>query len=382
MRNVHLTTIWGIPIRINVSLLVLLPVLVYLIAEGDQIGIYASAIDALAPATLEVAPLEEGATPWLIGLAGAVGLFFSVAVHELGHAYAARRYDIGTESITLWIFGGLAALESMPREWHREFWIAVAGPFTSLLLAVVFAGLLQVIPGGLALVLFVVGWLALINVVLAVFNMLPAFPMDGGRVLRALLGRRWSYVTATRIAARIGTIFALFFAVVGVLGGNPLLVLVALFVYVAATTESRTIALEELLRGVLAVDVMDEPARSVAADATLSDVATSLFENRRSEFVVTDDDEIVGLVTLSDLGQVDRSTLETTTVREVMTDEVAHVGLETPAFEVLRAMGRDPLVVVLEDGDPVGTVSRRDLGEIMQLRRELGAPGPFERTAM
>ncbi|EMA36345.1 site-2 protease family protein [Halobiforma nitratireducens] len=382
MRNFHLTTIGSIPIRINVSLLVLLPVLVYLIAEGGQIGIYASAIDSLAPATLEVAPLEEGATPWLIGLAGAVGLFFSVAVHELGHAYAARRYDIGTESITLWIFGGLAALESMPREWNREFWIAVAGPLTSLLLAVVFARLLQVIPGGLPLVLFVVGWLALINVVLAIFNMLPAFPMDGGRVLRALLGRWLSYVTATRIAARIGTIFALLFAVVGVLGGNPLLVLVALFVYVAATTESRTIALEELLRGVLAADVMDQPARSVAADATLADVATDLFENRRSEFVVTDNDEIVGLVTLSDLGQVDRSAFETTTVREVMTDEVAHVGLETPAFEVLRAMGREPLVVVLEDGDPVGTVSRRDLGEIMQLRRELGAPGPFERTAM
>ncbi|WP_049928172.1 site-2 protease family protein [Halopiger goleimassiliensis] len=383
MRNFHLTTIWGIPIRIHVSLLVLLPVLVWAIAAGGQIDLYAGPIDALAPAALDLAALREGSTPWLIGLAGAIGLFVSVAAHELGHAYAARRYDIGTESITLWIFGGLAALESMPREWNREFWIALAGPITSVLLAGLFAGILQVVPGELPIVLFVVGWLALINVVLAVFNMLPAFPMDGGRVLRALLGRRRSYVSATRIAARIGTIFALLFAVVGVMGGNPILVLVALFVYAAATTESRTIVLEELLRGVIAADVMDGPARTVSADATLSDVASTLFENRRSEFVVTDGEAVVGLVTLSDLGRVDRSDFEATTVREVMTDEVARVDLETPAFEVLRVMGQAPLVVVLEDDDDlVGTVSRRDLGDVMQLRRELGAPGPFERTAM
>lgn len=382
MRNFHLTTVWGIPIRINVSLLVFLPVLVWLIAAGGQIEIYASLIDGLSPATLDPAPLQEGANPWLIGVAGAVGLFVSVAFHELGHAYAARRYGIATQSITLWIFGGLAALESMPREWNREFWIAVAGPITSVLVGVAFAVLLQVVPAGLPVVFFVVGWLAVINVVLAIFNMVPAFPMDGGRVLRALLGRRLSYVSATRVAARVGTIFALLFAVIGVLGWNPILVLVALFVYGAATTESRAVVLDELLTGVTAADVMDTPVRSVSADATLADFATRMFQHRRSEYVVVDDGEVVGLVTLSDVSRIDRSAFETTTVREAMTEDVTAVESSTPAFDVLVSMGRAPLVVVVEDEEPVGTVSRQDIGDLMQLRRELGSPEPFERLPM
>ncbi|MFC4542588.1 site-2 protease family protein [Halosolutus amylolyticus] len=384
MRNFHLTTIWGIPIRINVSLLVFLPVLVWLIAASGQIGIYASIIDGFSPATLDPAPLEEGATPWLIGVTGAVGLFVSVAAHELGHAYAARRYDIGTESITLWIFGGLAALESIPREWNREFWIAVAGPITSVLVGVGFAGLLQVVPGGLPIVVFVVGWLAVINVILAIFNMVPAFPMDGGRVLRALLSRprNRSYARATQIAARIGTIFALLFAVVGILGWNPVLVLVALFIYGAATTESRTVVLDELLADVTATDVMDAPVRSIPADATVDEFASTMFQERRSEYVVVDDGDVVGFVTLSDVGRVDRAAFGTTTVREIATADVTTVEPDTPAFDVLVSMGRAPLVVVVEEDEPIGTVSRRDLGDVMQLRRELGAPGPFERVPM
>jgi len=382
MRNIHLTTVWGIPIRLNVSLLIFLPLLVWLIAASGQIELYAALIDTLAPATLEADPLEVGFNPWIIGVAGAVGLFFSVAVHELGHAYAAKRYGIGTESITLWIFGGLAALESMPKEWDREFWIAVAGPITSVALGGVFFGLLQVVPGGLPLVVFVVGWLAVINVVLAIFNMVPAFPMDGGRVLRALLSRGFSYARATQIAARIGTIFALVFAVIGILGWNPVLVLVALFIYGAATTESRAVVLDELLTGVVAADVMDRPVRSVEADTTLEAFTGQMLADRRSEYVVVDDGEVVGIVTLSDVGRVDRSAFETTTVGDVARTDVRTADPDTPAFDVLISMGKAPLVVVLENDDPVGTVSRQDLGEVMQLRRELGASGPFVRSDM
>ncbi|MHC3436621.1 site-2 protease family protein [Natrialbaceae archaeon A-gly3] len=381
MRNFHFTTVWGIPIRLNVSLLVFLPVLVWLIAASGQIEIYASVIDGLAPASLDPNPLQAGVNPWLIGVAGALGLFFSVAIHELGHAYAARRYGIGTRSITLWIFGGLAALESMPREWNREFWIALAGPITSVFLGVVFVTLLQVVPASLPIVVFVVGWLAVINVVLAVFNMVPAFPMDGGRVLRALLSRGLPYVTATRIAARVGMIFALLFAVVGILGWNPVLVLVALFVYVAATTESRAVVLDDLLSGVTAADVMDAPVRSIAADATVAEFTNRMFRERRSEYVVVDDGDVLGYVTLSAVGRIDREDFETTTVREITDTEVASVEPTTSAFDVLVSMGRAPLVVVVDD-EPVGVVSRRDLGRMMQLRRELGSSSPFERAPM
>jgi Zn-dependent protease/predicted transcriptional regulator len=382
MRNYRLTSVWGIPIQLNISLLVFLPVLVWLIAASGQIELYATVIDDLSAAALDADALQTGINPWLIGVAAAVGLFFSVAVHELGHAYAARRYGIGIRSITLWIFGGLAALESMPREWDREFWIAIAGPVTSVGLGVAFAGLLQLVPASLPVVMFVVGWLAVINVVLAVFNMIPAFPMDGGRILRALLARSRSYATATRAAARVGTFFALLFAVVGVLSWNPILILIALFVYGTATTESRTTMLDELLTDVTAADVMETSARTVDADDTVADFTDRMLRDRRSEYVVVDDGEIVGLVTLAELKRVDRSAQASTGVRSIMRGDVPTVEPTAPAFDVLVTMRDGPLVVVLNGDEIVGTVSRSDLGRVMELRRQLGTGGPMDRVPM
>ncbi len=383
MRNYRLGSVWGIPIQLNISLIVFMPILVWLIAATGQIELYASIIEGLAPVSIDEAALQEGANPWLIGVIAAIGLFFSVAVHELGHAYAARRYGIGTESITLWIFGGLAALESMPKEWNREFWIALAGPITSVLLAGVFVLLLQVIPAGLPIVIFVVGWLAVINVVLTVFNMLPAFPMDGGRVLRALLARRRSYARATRTAARVGTLFAILFAIVGVLSWNPILILIAFFVYGTASTESRTTMLDELLTGVTADDVMEHQITTVSATDSVRTFTQRLLSDRQTEYLVVDSqDEIVGFVTLSDMKRVADDAHETTTVQEIMTSDVPTVSPETPAFDVLIAMGRSPFAAVVDDGEPIGTVSRRDLGRILELRRQLGSDQPFERVAM
>jgi Zn-dependent protease/predicted transcriptional regulator len=382
MRNYRIASVWGIPIQLNISLLVFLPVLVWLIAASGQIELYAALVDDLSPAALDADALQTGVNPWVIGVTAAIGLFFSVAVHELGHAYAARRYGIGIRSITLWIFGGLAALESMPREWDREFWIAIAGPITSVGLGVAFAGLLQVIPASLPIVLFVVGWLAVINVVLAVFNMIPAFPMDGGRILRALLARSRSYAKATRTAARVGTLFAMLFAVFGVLTWNPVLILIALFVYGTATTESRTTMLDELLTGVTAADVMESTVRTVGANDTVAHFTDRMLRDRRSEYVVVDGDEIAGLVTLADLKRVDRSAHGSTPVRSVMRTDVPTVSPTTPAFDVLVAMRDGPLVVVVENDEPVGTVSRSDLGRVMELRQRLGTEEPLDRVPM
>jgi len=189
VRGYEVARIRGIPIRVNASLPVFLPILAWLIASGGRIQLYAGVIGSLSGVALDPAPLRVGLTPWIIGLAAALGLLVGVTLHELGHSWVALRYGIGIESITLWILGGLASLESMPKEWDREFWIAITGPVTSVAVAAVcYAGLLAV-PPSLSAVRFVVGWLAITNLVLASFNLLPAFPMDGGRILRALLAR-------------------------------------------------------------------------------------------------------------------------------------------------------------------------------------------------
>jgi Zn-dependent protease len=196
--------------------------LAWLIGSGVQIGIYAGLIEQYMGISLDVSVLRAGYIPWIIGIIAAIGLFVSVTLHELGHSWVALRYGLEIESITLWILGGIAALTEIPREWNREFWIAIAGPITSVLTGVAFYLALLAVPGSAPVTAFVLGWLTVVNVTLAVFNLLPAFPMDGGRILRALLARRRPYATATRIAGRIGVIFAFVFAIGGVLPtGSP-----------------------------------------------------------------------------------------------------------------------------------------------------------------
>ncbi len=373
MRNLTIGRIWGIPIRLHVSLLVFLPILAWLLGSGVQIELYTALINALWPGSLDPGAFEPGARSWTIGIAGALGLFASVAVHELGHAFAARRYDIEVESITLWILGGLASLTQFPREWNKEFWIAVAGPVTSLLLAGGCWAVLQTLPSNSPVVVFVVGWLAITNLVLAVFNMLPAFPMDGGRVLRALLARRRSYAQATRIAARIGTVFAILFAVVGiVVVFNPVLILLALFIYGAATSESRVVVLDELLDGLTVGDLARVDLEdAVDADATADAVLKRLLAGRTMDLVVRESDEIVGVVTAGSLRDVATADYETTPVREFMATDLLRFDVATDAFDALVALNQagSPVALVEQAGQPVGTLSQDDYAAALAIRR-------------
>jgi Zn-dependent protease len=365
VRGYTVARVWGIPIRIGTSLIVFMPVLVWLIASGGQIEAYAGLIAALSGVALDVPALRAGVTPWVVGTLAAVGLFVSVTLHELGHSYAARRYGIGIESITLWVLGGLAALESIPREWDREFWIAVAGPAVSLLTAVGCFALLAVLPAGLTVPRFVVGWLALTNVALTAFNLLPAFPMDGGRVLRALLARRRPYATATRIAARVGVVFAVVFAVLGVIGFNVILLFLALFVYGAATTESRTVLLDELLDGLTVADLMTSDPATTTPGERVGALGDRMFTDRQTRYPVVDGDRVVGVVTLGDLKGVREGTVAT-----VMRDPV-RLAPDEDAFEAFVRLGGSGAdeAVVERDGRLVGIVSEEEFGRALTMRR-------------
>lgn len=378
MRNFRITTIWGIPIRVNISLLVFLPVLAWLIGSGAQIALYAGFIGGLAGTQLDLVVLRAGTTPWLIGTLAAVGLFVSVTLHELGHSWAAMRYDLEVESITLWILGGLASFKEFPKEWDREFWIAVAGPATSILVGGVCYAALLVLPGNAPVLLFLVGWLAVTNLILAGFNMLPAFPMDGGRVLRALLARNRPYAQATRIAARIGTSFAILFAVVGVLQFAPMLLLLALFIYSAATGESRSVALADLLEGMTVGDVARPTALSIDASATVEQLVDRMFAERATEFTVTQGREVVGVVTVADFRELSKAEREADTVADLMETDLPRMAAEMPAFDALVQLDTSRASAALVDS-PSGThvVSRADFSSAMEMRRMAGTSGPF-----
>lgn len=372
MRNFTVTRVWGIPIRINISLVVFLPILVWLIAASDQITLYAASIETMTGTQLDPAILNEGVVPWVIGVLAAVGLFVSVTLHELGHSWVARRYDIHIESITLWILGGIASFKELPREWEKEFWIAVAGPLTSLLVALVCLAAAIAVPGSLPVVVFVLGWLALVNIILVVFNLLPAFPMDGGRVLRALLARNQSYAQATQTAARVGVVFAVLFAVVGVLAFNPILILVAFFVYGAAKTESHVTLIDELLEGVHVSDVLTE-SKKLEADTPLSELGTRMLTDRRTVYPVTDHGEIVGVVSLDDMKGVSETQLDTTLVRDVMETDLPTVSRSDDAFDTLVLMGESKAgsAFVRDDSGVIGVLSRADFTAIIDIRKEL-----------
>jgi Zn-dependent protease len=370
MRSYTVASIWDIPIRVNTSLLVFLPILAWLIGAGGQIEVYAGFIGAVTGVGFDLGVLRAGLTPWTIGVAAAVGLFVSVTLHELGHSWVALRYDIGIESITLWILGGIAALESLPKEWNREFWIAIAGPVASVAVAVACYAATLAIPAALQVPRFVAGWLAVTNLVLAGFNLLPAFPMDGGRILRALLARSRPYGTATRIAGRVGVVFAFLFAVVGVLTFQLLLLLLALFIYGAATTESRTVLLDELLEGITVGDIMTRDPATLDPDTTLDELGDRMLRDRRTTYLVTGDGEPPGIVTLDDLKRSKGSDRASTTVRSVAR-ELPTVDAGADAFDTLAMLqgsgSADALVE--QNGVPVGLLTEADYSRAMTVRR-------------
>lgn len=370
--NYTIFHIWGIPIRVNISLLVFLPILAFLIGSGEQIGAYSTVITNLTPATVDPAALSGPNDRWLIGGLSAVALFGSVTFHELGHSWAAMRYGIEVESITLWLLGGLASLSSMPEKWNRELWIAVAGPASSLLLAAGGFTALLVVPSSATLVVYCLGFLTVMNVVLAAFNMLPAFPMDGGRVLRALLARNRSYVSATQTAASVGTLFALLFLGIGIYTFSPILLVLALFIYVAASSESRSVVIAGLLEGLTVADLVSDQ-EPLPADTSVEAALDRLFASRRSELPVVDEDgEIIGVVTTEGLRSVRTEEYGSTPVGAVATEGLPRIDGRSAAVDGLHALLDDenPVALVEWDGRPIGLISRADFTSALNMRQE------------
>jgi Zn-dependent protease/predicted transcriptional regulator len=370
MKNFRLGAITGIPVYANITLVVFIPVLGWLLSRSQQIELYAQLIEGLVPYTFDVGVLQSGNTPLIIGTVGAVALMASVLVHELGHSWTARHYDVEIASITLWIFGGMAHMTELPEEWNKEFWIALAGPVTSVVLAVGAFGVLQVVPES-PLVVFLVGWFAVVNLSLAIFNMVPAFPMDGGRILRALLARSRPYAAATQTAARVAKFLAVAMAVLGIFAGGPMLVLIALFVYVAATSESRATVLRELLRGFTVRELMQTDVHSVRPETTVRELRERVLSERHTWFPVVDDGgDIRGTVTLDDLQRAESETR----LEDVMKTEPATLSPDADAFEVVVAMGEHNTdhVLVVENDSLVGVISAADLLEAIEILEGVG----------
>ena len=258
--------------------------------------------------------LQSGgnATSSLLNVALILVLFLCVVLHELGHALTAKKFNIETRKITLLPIGGVAMLDKMPENPRQELLVALAGPAVNVVIAIM---LLLVIPlksyvglqpeeieqllSSLSFQNFIF-YIFIANIMLVVFNLIPAFPMDGGRVLRALLSFKWSRVKATNIAANVGQVFAVVFFILGLLF-NPFLVLIALFIFIGAYTENKMVQQISLLTGHTVKEAMLTNITLLKPENTIQEVVDILLAGTEKDFVVVTDEKIVGILYQKDI---------------------------------------------------------------------------------
>lgn len=307
-----------------------------------------------------------------------LALFACVVAHEFGHALTARRYGIQTPDITLLPIGGLARLERMPEKPAQEIAVALAGPAVNvviwLVLVTVFGapasvdalGQIDLTGAGF------LGQLAMVNLFLAVFNLIPAFPMDGGRVFRATLCLWMDRVDATRIAAVAGQVVAFLLGFWGLSSGNPVLVLIALFVFVAANAENQDVAMRSVARRLVARDAMITHYEALTPDDSVAAAAMELVRTTQHEFpVLRGDGTLAGFVTRAALfaalaGDEPRSR----PVSGIMENGVPQVGLGTGLEAVLDVLYKGAAAVAVCDrgGRMVGYITRENIGELMVVK--------------
>jgi Zn-dependent protease len=311
----------------------------------------------------------------LTGIGFILALFGSVLLHELGHALTAARYGIRTRDITLYPIGGVARLERMPEEPARELRVAAAGPAVSLALAAVF-GMLAVWSGDPEPIRSVLAGggsfldrLAAANLVLATFNLIPAFPMDGGRMLRALLAMRMEYTRATEIAATLGQGFAVVIGLLGLLW-NPMLLFIGFFVWIGAAQESRVVQMQSVLSDIPIEGVMIREFRTLSPSDPLERAVTLMLAGWQPDFPVVESGEVTGVLRRSDLLTALARGNEHARVGDVMhrrIDRLDSFEMLEGATKHMTASGSTTLPV-LHNGKLVGVLTMENIGEFMSVQ--------------
>ncbi len=329
---------------------------------------------------------QGGAEKAFSGVSFILLLFLSVLLHEFGHVFAARMYGIRTRDVTLLPIGGVASLERMPEKPSQEIVVALAGPAVNLVIALALTAVIgvrfdlsemaQIEQAQSSLLVQV----ASANVSLFVFNLVPAFPMDGGRVLRALLATRLGFTKATRIAALIGQGFAVVLGFIG-LFGNPLLILVAAFIFLAAAGEASYAQTRDITKGRKAIDAAVTTFEPLGPMASIDDAAALLLQTTQQEFPVLDGaSRFRGVVTRKSIIDGLRAKGGAAPVLEIMTGDIPTVLTYEPLEVAMQRLQetRAPCIGVLDaaDGRLVGYINSENLGELMMVQASRDARLP------
>ncbi|MEZ6063531.1 MAG: site-2 protease family protein [Planctomycetaceae bacterium] len=317
----------------------------------------------------------DSAAAALRGVGFIISLFACVVLHELGHALTARRYGVATRDITLLPIGGVARLERIPEKPMQEFFVAIAGPAVNVVIAAVLFGIIHTLGLPIATQASRVSGSAFaanlmwVNVALVVFNMLPAFPMDGGRVLRALLATRMTRVRATHVAASVGQVMAMLFGFVGILSGNWMLLFIAMFVYVGAQGEAQAVEMRSVFRSHRVSDAMIRRFQTLSEEDTVEEAARESATSQQRDFPVMNGETVAGLVFYDDVLKALRSGQNDQPVGQIMRRDCLVASADDPldrALDRMNACGCRTLLVQ-HGGRLAGMLSEEHLGRWMLL---------------
>jgi Zn-dependent protease/CBS domain-containing protein len=367
--TIPLGRILGIPIGLDYSWFLIFVLLTWTMAVGYY------------PTEFKNWPIAQY---WIVGAMTAIMLFVSVLLHELGHSVVAMRYKVPVRSITLYIFGGISLIGTEPPTAAAGFWISIAGPAVSFVLAALFS-LMQPFFAGVASLLALSQYLADINVALGLFNLIPGFPLDGGGVLRAIIwGASHNMRRATLIAANVGRGIAFLFILFGVwqmFGGNFVngmwIAFIGWFLENAAVAQVKQQTLQGVLSGHKVSEAMRQDFTAVAPDTTLEHLVNDhiLGAGRRS-LVVKRGDRAVGLLTLHHIKEIPRSDWPSMTASQAMVsaEQMKRVRPDAELWTALEEMDRDGVnqLPVMADGQIEGMLSREDVISYLRTLQELG----------
>ncbi|MDO8870559.1 MAG: site-2 protease family protein [Methanobacteriaceae archaeon] len=342
--SLRILTVFEIPIELDISFLLLI-LFIYLMA------------------ILNIIQLELAVLITLV--------FVTVVIHELSHSYIAQRYGVDIERIVLLPIGGVAQMGEIPKEPRQELYIAAVGPMANVIIAGLSYLLFLVTES--ALPLFASAFIlqfALVNLVLAVFNLLPAFPMDGGRVLRAILAERMKYVRATELSVSIGKIFAILMAGAGIFLPNFFLILIALFIYIGADQEYKATIISSLLGDLKVENIMTSEVMTLSPQISIEEALEKMFQYKHMGYPVMSEEKLEGIVTFHDLSNAKKEN-KNLLVSDVMSKDLITTNPNEEVIIALEKLTKHNLgrLPVVKDDKLVGIISKTDIIKILNLMK-------------
>ncbi len=372
--SLKIGSIFGIPILIHWTFILIIPIFAWII--GSQILLTTELIAGLYQLPIDTSIISVGYIPYILGTIIALGLFAGVLLHEIAHCIVAKRKGIKINSITLLIFGGISSMEEGMPDPVVELPMALVGPLASFAVGITCSAMAYIffiaIPDApvAGVLVFTFGYLGLLNIFLFAFNLLPAFPMDGGRVLRAFLARKMPLHKATRIAADVGKIFAVIFGITGIFFFSPILLLIAFFIYIGASQESTVVKYSFLLKDVTVKDMMSRDVMTVTPAMPVTDAINLMYQTKHLGFPVIESGYLIGMVTLADvhrIPQIDRDAMQ---VKDIMTRGAITLPPAAPVIDALRIMSVNNIgrIPVMEGENLIGIVTRTDILKVIELK--------------